>query len=175
MTNAPGIDSQGRVLVLGYGNPGRLDDGLGPAVAEAVDGWRLDGVTASADYQLTVEDGYAAAGHEVVIFADAAAQGPAPYAWTRVRPEGASSFTTHSVTPQAVLGVASACFGAQPRAYVLAVRGYAFDAFGERLSPGARRNLAAAVAFLAEVLRTGRFEDDPSPEVEAECALRGPQ
>jgi DNA-binding response OmpR family regulator len=46
-----------RVLVIGYGNPGRLDDGLGPALAETLQRLDLPGVTVDADYQLTAEDG----------------------------------------------------------------------------------------------------------------------
>jgi len=66
------------VLVIGYGNPGRRDDGLGPALAERLQELRLPGVDVDADYQLTVEDAAAAAEHDVVVFADAAQAGPEP-------------------------------------------------------------------------------------------------
>ena len=33
-----------KALVIGYGNPGRLDDGLGPALAEAVEKLDLPGL-----------------------------------------------------------------------------------------------------------------------------------
>ena len=33
------------MLLLGYGNPGRLDDGLGPALAAQVERLALPGVT----------------------------------------------------------------------------------------------------------------------------------
>ena len=45
-----------KVLLIGYGNPGRLDDGLGPALAAAVEKLAIPGVTVDADYQLNVED-----------------------------------------------------------------------------------------------------------------------
>ena len=51
-----------RILVIGYGNPGRLDDGLGPAVASAMEEFNLPGVSVDSNYQLTVEDAASAAG-----------------------------------------------------------------------------------------------------------------
>ena len=45
-----------RVLVIGYGNPGRQDDGLGAAVIERLEALGLEGVTVDADYQLNIED-----------------------------------------------------------------------------------------------------------------------
>ena len=53
-----------RTLVLGFGNPGRLDDGLGPAVVEALRAYELPGVTMDADYQLRVEDAAEIAGYD---------------------------------------------------------------------------------------------------------------
>lgn len=44
-----------RILLIGYGNPGRGDDGLGPALAAAIEAMELPGVTVEADYQLMVD------------------------------------------------------------------------------------------------------------------------
>ena len=52
----------GDVLVIGYGNPGRMDDGLGPATIDELEKLAIDGVDLDADYQLTVEDAAAVAG-----------------------------------------------------------------------------------------------------------------
>lgn len=145
------------VLVIGYGNPGRLDDGLGPALAEALQGLNLPGVTTDADYQLTVEDAEPVARHAFVIFADAAVRGPEPFALRQVKPATESSFSTHSVEPGAVLTLARQLFNGKPEAYSLAIRGYSFNGFGEGLTPGAKRNLAAALAFMQDSLKEGHF------------------
>jgi hydrogenase maturation protease len=148
----------GKILLLGYGNPGRLDDGLGPALADLIEQLHLPGVTVSADYQLTVEDAAAVAEHDVVIFADAAVAGTEPFYFHRLAPaETDLSFSSHSADPAAVLALAHRLFHAQTRAYVLGIRGYAFNEFGERLSDAARANLAAAIEFLRQALHTGRF------------------
>ena len=147
------------ILLIGYGNPGRLDDGLGPALAEAIEAMSLPGVTVESDYQLSVEDAAEVAGHRLVIFADADSAGAEPFSLTRIAPAGkTTSFSTHSVRPEAVLALAGELFGAQPDAYVLAIRGYQFDEFGEQLSPQARKNLTAAVAFIADAIRQRHFE-----------------
>ena len=73
-----------RVLLFGYGNPGRLDDGLGPALAQAVAEWELPEVTVDCDYQLMVEDSATVAGHESVIFADASLTGREPFFFERL-------------------------------------------------------------------------------------------
>ena len=141
-----------RVLVLGFGNPGRGDDGLGPAIAEAVAGLGLPHVTVDVDFQLAVEHAADLAEHDVVVFVDAAIRGPAPVAFAAVEPTEDTHFTTHYVEPAMVLGLAARIYRAQPRAYLLAVRGYEFHEFGEFLSERAAANLEAAVAFLGPLL-----------------------
>ncbi|MBN1442465.1 MAG: hydrogenase maturation protease [Planctomycetes bacterium] len=146
------MSSPVRFLVIGYGNPGRLDDGLGPALAESLDLAGSPGLTIDADYQLTVEDAAAAAEHDVVVFADASLSGPEPFFVERVKGRSDLGFTSHGVDPAAVIGLARDLFGAEPRGYIIGIRGYEFDAFGERLSEQARANLEAAREFLTGVL-----------------------
>jgi len=137
-----------KIMVIGYGNPGRRDDGLGPALADAMDKLALPGVTTDADYQLTVEDAAAIAPYDCVVFADAAATGQEPFDFRAVQPSGEAGFSSHSLGPPAVLAMARDLFGSQPKAFVMAVRGYDFDGFDEHLTDGARRNLDAALHFL---------------------------
>jgi len=150
--------SGSRVLLIGYGNPARGDDGLGPALAAAVQKMGLDHVSVDSDYQLSVEDAATAAEHDVVIFADAAVTGPEPFAFTRIEPRPSVSFSTHSVLPEAVVGLTEALFGAKTTGYLLAIRGHDFNAFSESLSPQAQANLERATAFLSSLLPEGDFE-----------------
>jgi hydrogenase maturation protease len=146
------------ILLLGFGNPGRRDDGLGPALAEAAREWNLPGVTIDSDYQLTVEDAAEAARHQIVLFADAAVTGPDPFWIERLDPTTSpGSFSTHRVTPGAVLALARELFSAAPTGYLLAIRGYEFDQFDEGLSEKARENLKAAVSHLRAMLKDGHI------------------
>lgn len=148
------------VLLIGYGNPGRLDDGLGPALAAAVEKLGLPNLTVDSDYQLTVEDAEPVARHETVLFADASTAGAEPFWVKRIEAaEATVSFSSHSISPQGVLSLAKHLFGAAPRALVLGIRGYEFNAFGERLSAKAKENLAAAVEYVRNAAETGSFHE----------------
>ena len=75
-----------QLLVIGYGNPGRRDDGLGPAFADAIAELALPGVQVEVDYQLSVEDAAAAAAGERVLFVDADGAGREPFSVRRLAP-----------------------------------------------------------------------------------------
>jgi hydrogenase maturation protease len=147
------------VLLLGFGNPGRLDDGLGTALAERVEGLGLPGVTVGCDYQLCLEDAEAVARHDVVIFADAAVSGAEPFSFQQVEPARALGFSTHSLQPDVVLGLARELFGARTVGYTLGIRGYAFNEYQESLTEQGRVNLAAAVEFIRRVCLEGSFDE----------------
>ena len=155
------IDLHGNMLLIGYGNPGRLDDGLGPALAEAVRRLGLDRVTVESCYQLAVEHAEQITHYDATIFADADLNGPEPFRIERLQPTTATAFSTHSVAPAAILGLAHDLFNATVTGYLLGIRGYDFDGFGEGLSPRARENLAAAVEFLQSALQTPGCEVGP--------------
>ncbi|MFH1465143.1 MAG: hydrogenase maturation protease [Pseudomonadota bacterium] len=137
-----------RVLLLAWGNPAREDDGLGPALAAAVERWGLAGLTISSDYQLQVEDAADVAEHDLVVFVDAATEGAEPFAFTRVQPRAQASFSSHSLRPEALLGLASSCFQRAVPGWLLAIRGYSFAPFVEAPTPAAQANLTAALDFL---------------------------
>lgn len=150
------------VLVYGYGNPGRLDDGLGPALARALGEQELGaGVRLETGYQLQIEDAALVAEHDVVVFADADAACAEPFELRPLQPRPEVSFSTHSLAPEAVLALAHEHLGARTRGFVLGIRGYHFDDYGERLSPAAARNLEQASAFVARALRDGRLASGP--------------
>jgi hydrogenase maturation protease len=149
-----------RVLVLGYGNPGRQDDGLGPAVAAGIDELGWTNLTAFDSYQLNIEDAMDVAAHDVVWFVDAAKEGPSPYAVRDVSPASTVEFTSHIVRPEAILAIARQCYGGAPQAFLLAIRGYEFE-FVEALTPGAADNLRAALAMLTDRIRAVHAEVAP--------------
>lgn len=151
---------KGGVLLYGYGNPGRGDDGLGPALASAIDALALPGVTVDANYQLTVEDAAEVGRHATVIFADAAVQGASPFSFTRIDDSSTRhvGWTSHSVTPVQVVALARDLFGQRVDAYLLGIRGYRFGELDEILSSDAKENLAAAIAFVKNALVECQFD-----------------
>lgn len=149
-----------RTLVLAWGNPGRLDDGLGPAFARALSDPGIEGVTVSSDYQLQVEHAADAARYARVVFVDADRAGHGPFWISPIEPaESGVGFSTHSVSPAALLALARDLFGAEPEAWLVGIRGYEFDEFGERLSEPALANLRQAVAHVGDALRTNDIRE----------------
>ncbi len=144
-----------RIFVLGYGNPGRRDDGLGPELARRIEELALDGVETDADYQLNIEDAATLASHDIIVFADASKNAPESFIFERLEPAAEVAFTSHSVSPGSVLAICEEHFQARPKAWVLGIRGYEFE-FKEGLSPQARDNLEQALAFVLHNIRTWR-------------------
>lgn len=164
---------EGGILLLCYGNPARLDDGLGPAFAAAIEKIAPHGVNIETDYQLALEDVKTAAEHRMVIFVDAAVTGDEPFFFRPVRPKAALSFSSHSLEPEQVLALAEQLFGRKPEGYALGIRGYAFNDFGEQLTPAAQANLDSALQFLTKAIERGDFAP-ASAEVRSGGADRAP-
>ena len=136
-----------RLLVLGYGNPGRGDDGLGPAFCGAIEALALPGVAVDANYQLNIEDAASLAGYSRVLFVDASKNAADSFEFWRIAAAPRITFTTHSVSPESVLAICETHFGTVPDAWLLGIRGYEFD-FAEELTPAARENLDRALSHV---------------------------
>jgi len=145
-------------FLIGYGNPGRLDDGLGPAVAQEIEKMDLDNVTVDANYQLSVEDADVIARNDVTLFVDADTACAGPFWFGEVTPRRELGFSSHSISPGALMDISNNMLGGNARGYILGIRGYEFDEFGERLSEGAKKNLEQAVGFIEKVLDERDFD-----------------
>lgn len=143
------------ILVLAVGNPSRGDDALGTTLldrAEALLQAEIDRgeVEFLTDFQLQVEHALDLQGRRLVIFADASVTADG-VEYEPLQAERDQSFSSHALSPAAVLDTYRQLFGEPPPAYTLAIRGAAFELF-EDLSDLARQNLERALAFLvAEV------------------------
>jgi len=149
------IEQPPTLIIIGYGNPGRCDDGLGPALAEAVRALRLPNVAVESNYQLNIEDAEAIARFDTAVFADSSMTGAEPFVFERIRPKRSIDFTSHSVSAEAVIAMAHDWFDSKVMGYSLAIRGHRFDEFGETLSERARLNLMEAVEFLRSSVSCG--------------------
>jgi len=143
-----------KTLVIGYGNPGRMDDGLGPALAEKVESWNKPSVVTLVDYQLNIEYAAEVAEADLVIFIDASTRQTEPFRFYRLEPANRHSFTTHAMVPETVLETSRKVYGKAPPAFALAVRGNRFE-LGEGLSSGAKQNMEKAERFLSDLLQPG--------------------
>jgi hydrogenase maturation protease len=141
-----------RLLVFGYGNPGRGDDGLGPAIVEELESLALPGVSAETDYQLSIEAAAELAEADKVVFVDACLEGPEPFQVRRLEPSATISFSTHAFGPEAVLAVCEEAYHRVPETLLVGVRGYEFD-IAEGLTAKARANSRAALEFITGLIQ----------------------
>lgn len=140
------------VLIFAIGNESRGDDALAPLLLRGLAGTLGAQVEALEDYQLQVEHVTDLAGRERVLFVDADISCAEPFHLSRIVPEKDSSYTSHAMTPHAVLHAYRQVYGEDaPAAYLLRVRGYGFE-LGEPLSDRAAANLAAASVRVREWL-----------------------
>jgi hydrogenase maturation protease len=133
------------VLVIGYGNALRGDDGVGPLAAEQVEGWGLPGVNSLAVHQLTPELAAAIAEAEAVWFIDACVEGPGRV--ELVPPTEPDSRLDHLWSPGVLLYLAKALYGAEPPAYQLLIPAVEFG-YGLELSAIARDGLGWGLSTL---------------------------
>ncbi len=149
-----------KTLIIGIGNPGRGDDGLGPALVERLAGAEPetipegavvaieDGTDAVWKYQLNIEDAALIGDYERVVFADASvASDPGAVSLDPLEPGTAIAFTTHELPPASVLALCQDLYGRTPEAWLLSVGGSSWD-LGQGLSDRARAGLAQAEALL---------------------------
>ena len=164
-----------KTIIIGYGNPGRQDDGLGQSFInqlshQLTQQWPqkdLLQIRLQTNYQLTVEDAYDIFEFEQVIFVDASLNATAPYSFTNITETNNSGLGSHCLTPNAVLRLCETLYGKRPKAFILAIRGYEFDRFEERLTSQANSNMLAAVTFFMAFFGQGAVTGDNNLEVSA--------
>jgi hydrogenase maturation protease len=144
-----------KILVYGYGNPGREDDGLGIAFTNNLESWaevnRIDNISFDSNYQLNIEDAEKISLYDVVIFADASTEEIEDFCISLVDGANNVSFTTHAASPGYVVYLCKDLFNKSPLVYLLHLRGYQWE-FKEGLSAKASENLSRALDYFIPLL-----------------------
>jgi hydrogenase maturation protease len=144
-----------KVLVFGYGNTLRGDDGIGCRAAEALFAEDLPvDVEVVSLHQLAPELGEAIAASEAVLFIDATREGePGELRCREVGHDEPTARLTHRFTPESVLDLARELYGAAPRGWEITLCGEEFD-LSEELSPRVAAQLPTLVRFVADMARS---------------------
>ena len=139
------------VLVIGYGNELRRDDGAGPAVARALDSQGDPRIVARAVHQLTPELAQELADAKGAIFVDAA---PAQEVVCRPIPNThAPSARGHVSDPAWLLELTAIAFRRRPPSWLITVPAEDF-AFGTQLSARTSRGVDNAVAIARTLINS---------------------
>ncbi|MCS6910758.1 MAG: hydrogenase maturation protease, partial [Anaerolineales bacterium] len=144
------VDISPRILIIGYGNPLRGDDGLGWRAAErlAAEWPEVETLTCQ---QLTPELAEPISRAARVVFLDAAAHGPPGTIHEQtLRPDtSAPASFTHHITPGMLLALSEKLFGHVPQAVLFSVAGESFE-FGQALSPPVEAALPEVIRRIRE-------------------------
>jgi hydrogenase maturation protease len=142
------------ILIIGYGNTLRSDDGVGQYVVQDVSAQHWPGVRSIATTQLAPELAAEIAQAAQVIFVDAILVDAVQCAQTvTFAPQvatlsAAPCVITHHATPQGLLGLARSLYDRCPSAVLVSVPGVNFE-LGETLSQVALQNAAVALQLIS--------------------------
>jgi hydrogenase maturation protease len=147
-------------LIFAIGNESRGDDALAPLLLrdleESADA--AGRVELIEDYQLQVENVTDLIGRSAVLFVDADMSCAEPFHFSEIAAEKDSSYTSHAMTPFALLHTYRQVYGTDaPPAFLLRIRGYDFE-LGKPLSDKAAANLEAATERMRELCADGDLQ-----------------
>ena len=140
-----------KILLIGIGNNCRGDDGLGWKFVELVEAMGLDFIHCEYRYQLQVEDAAIVSEYDTVYFVDASYERLMDGFTVRpCTPSAEEQFSTHTQSPEAILGLANSLYQKKPEAFILAIAGETWE-LETSLSEVAEKNLVEAASFFAEL------------------------
>ena len=139
-----------KTLLIGIGNSGRSDDGLGWKFVEMISGNGYDFIDYEFRYQLQIEDAALISKYDTVIFVDSS--------YDKFRngfelksciAASHSFFFSHAQAPGAILCLANRLYDKFPKAFILGITGKDWE-LGTQLGQEAEKNLQAALSYFEE-------------------------
>lgn len=143
------------ILIYGYGNPGRQDDGLGNLFVERARAWveeqELQHISFDSNYQLNIEDAAEISGKDIVIFVDASIENIDTFKLDEITPEDKAEFSMHSVSAAYVVHLCNDIYGKTPKSFMLHIKGYEWE-FMEGITDKAMANFEKAFEYMKPLL-----------------------
>ena len=144
------------VLVIGYGNEMREDDGLGPFVSQRIAALQLPNVYTLQVHQLLPELAEVLSTKSLAVFVDChvapCGEEREEITVRRLAPDSSTWSMTHVFRPQLLLALAQTLYGRRPESWIVEILGDRFGS-GRRLSPSARQRAETAVDAITNLLR----------------------
>lgn len=148
-----------KILIYGFGNPGRQDDGLGNEFISKAEAWatgqQLTNISFDSNYQLNIEDALEISEYDIVVFADATIEDFVDtFRLDILDPEKEPvKYTLHAASPGYILELCHDLYGKHPKTYLLRIKGYQWE-LAEGLTPKAAQNLEQAFVHFTQVWGT---------------------
>ena len=143
-------ESGNNILIIGIGNSGRADDGLGWAFIDEIKSSLPDLIDCEYRYQLQIEDAELIGHYSQVYFVDADTNTwEGGFRISKCGSKPVHGFSTHELEPETVVYLAESLYNKNPEAYILGISGLSFN-LEMGLTPGAKRNLELALKYFEE-------------------------
>ncbi len=116
-----------KLIILGIGNNGRQDDGLGWMFMDFLDEQNAN-VDLEYRYQLQIEDADLISEYDRVIFVDATKEETDDGFYLKpCHPSEEYSFSTHALHPETILFLSNKLYNHKPEASIFAIQGYDWE------------------------------------------------
>lgn len=141
------------ILIIGYGNTLRGDDGVGVRVAEIIEGKNYPNTRVISVHQLTPELAEDIAGSDLVIFVDAVFSDRPEIQIETLESSGDWKNLGHAENPSSLLAFTRSIYQKTPIArgvYIPAVN----CEFGEELSEVTRKGMEEAIGAIEKIIRS---------------------
>jgi hydrogenase maturation protein HypF len=176
--------SKCKVILIGYGNTLRGDDGAGQRVAETVAEWNLPNVRSLAVHQLMPELSESLAAAQLAIFVDVyiadaeqdiqvhclqANSHPSNNALQIPNPKHSMG---HTADPLSLLALTQQVYATAPLSWWILIPAVQFE-FGEQLSTVAEQGIQDALQHIQQLIRTIPDQVHMTVEVAEEIRVRG--
>ena len=143
-----------KILIIGYGNTLRGDDGVGYKIAEIIEQWNINNITSLAVHQLTPDLAENIAQADTVIFVDAVTITDINQAKLEIKTISSnqkSNNLAHHNNPEQLLSLTQAIYQKVPQAYWILVPAFNFN-FSEGLSPFTQKYVNLALEKIKDML-----------------------
>ena len=149
-----------QILVIGYGNPLRGDDGFGGLAASYVEERQIPGVEVIVSHQLNPEMATSLSNSSYAIFLDATVgDDPGTLRATPVEHCDLSSSGMHHFEPGNLLALAQAIYGQAPPATLITATARSFH-HGPEICAEVRQAAAKAAEAIASAAKSGNFDSE---------------
>ncbi|WP_299547812.1 hydrogenase maturation protease [Seonamhaeicola sp.] len=140
-----------KTIIIGIGNNGRQDDGLGWALMDYLETLDLN-LDIEYRYQLQIEDAELMSQYDQVIFVDATKDETiTSFSFDKCEGSEAYSFSTHALMPETVMFLCNNVYKKYPEAHILAIKGYEWE-LQIGLTPKGEVNLEKAKNYFKETI-----------------------
>lgn len=144
------MKKEDKILIIGIGNSGRQDDGLGWKLLDFLNVQTLENIELIYKYQLQIEDADLISSYDRVIIVDAVKHKvDNGFYFKECKPSSKFNFTTHELDPETILFLANNLYFKYPHVFILGIEGIKWN-LRIGLSEEANINLEKAKDFLIE-------------------------